>query len=299
MLDNTLMAALSRSISTAEGMEIKLDKAESLSGGDSNQAYRVTGNDHHYFVKTNQTGNNRNFETEAVSLNVLAAAKVFRVPRVISCGRYGDSNYLILEYIPMRQSAGKMSGESARAWGQALALLHRNSCAVAYGWSENNFIGATPQANEVTGSWADFFACQRIAPQVVMANRNGAGLVEVDQVIEWVQGCLRNHCPQASLLHGDLWCGNASVSEGGEPLLFDPASYYGDRETDLAMARLFGGFPQEFYRSYAAQWPLAAGAQQRAGLYQLYHLLNHYNLFGGHYLQRANAELERLRREFS
>jgi len=171
-----------------------------------------------------------------------------------------------------------------------LAALHRRQAA-RFGWARDNTIGATPQANGWCESWTMFWRERRLAPQLALAARNGYR-IDVPPVWRLLEG----HEPAPSLLHGDLWSGNAGFLPDGAPVLFDPAVYYGDREADLAMTELFGGFPGEFYCAYNAAWPLASGYQQRKPLYNLYHLLNHLNLFGGGYLTQVRAALRLLAR---
>jgi len=149
--------------------------------------------------------------------------------------------------------------------------------------------GSTPQENGTSASWAEFWRRRRLEPQLVLASRNGYRL-EAPPVWRLLEG----HQPVASLLHGDLWRGNAGFLADGAPVLFDPAVYYGDREADLAMTELFGGFPQEFYEAYSEAWPLGEGYELRKPLYNLYHLLNHLNLFGGGYLAQVRATLRLL-----
>jgi fructosamine-3-kinase len=180
--------------------------------------------------------------------------------------------------------------------GERLARLHRVT-APRFGWHRDNTIGATPQSNEWTGDWAAFVAGQRLGFQLDLVERHGHGGRLVDRgrrLCELVSAFLGDHRPQASLLHGDLWGGNWAADAAGEPVIFDPAVYFGDREADLAMTRLFGGFGRSFYEAYQAGWPLEPGAAQRVVLYNLYHVLNHLNLFGGGYGAQAEEMIERL-----
>ncbi len=169
-----------------------------------------------------------------------------------------------------------------------IAALHRSQ-GPRYGWASDNFIGLGTQQNGWCDDWVEFWRSRRIAPQLALAGKNGFELGDVP-----IEELLRGHRPRPSLLHGDLWRGNAGFSRG-EPVIFDPAVYYGDRECDLAMTELFGGFPAEFYSSYDAELPLDAGYARRKPLYNLYHLLNHLNLFGGSYLEQVEATLGLLR----
>ena len=168
--------------------------------------------------------------------------------------------------------------------GRMLAEAHRKR-GPRFGWHRDNYIGTTPQQNGWCDDWAEFWRERRLRPQLALAQRSGfdLGVVEVD-------GILENHEPHPSLLHGDLWRGNAGFTSDG-PVVFDPAVYYGDREADLAMTELFGRFPPEFYAAYEKAYPLERGYELRKELYHLYHLLNHLNLFGAGYLEQVQRTL--------
>jgi fructosamine-3-kinase len=222
---------------------------------------------------------------EADGLAALRGAGV-RAPEPLARGVEAGEAYLLLEYLDLRQD-----GDWA-AFGRMLAALHRRH-GERFGWTRDNYIGATPQANGWLADWATFFAERRLAPQLRLAQENGFRLEAGDVV-----GLLAQHRPPPSLLHGDLWQGNAGFLPDGSPVIFDPAVYYGDREADLAMTELFGGFPKAFYAAYEAAYPLESGYALRKHLYNLYHLLNHLNLFGGGYLGQVQATLGLLRRRF-
>jgi fructosamine-3-kinase len=229
---------------------------------------------------------------EADGLGALAHAGALRVPRVLACGVSAASAFLALEWIE------SVPGDAAAAecLGEGLARLHA-APGPRFGYARDNFIGRTPQANAWSENWAEFFREQRLRPQFRLAAQRGdaAALTSrAEPLLEAVPTLLAGHAPRPALLHGDLWAGNYLVASGGEPVIFDPAVYYGDREADLAMTRLFGGFAPDFYRAYRAVAPLPSGWQRRADLYNLYHLLNHANLFGGGYAQQAGALIDRL-----
>jgi protein-ribulosamine 3-kinase len=183
----------------------------------------------------------------------------------------------MLEWLPLGAHA------DWAAMGRMLAKVHRN-ISDRFGWATDNWIGLAPQVNGWSDDWASFFLEKRLAPQ---ARRAGLQLPEVRMLLE-------GHRPQASLLHGDLWSGNAGFTPQG-PVIFDPAVYYGDREADLAMTELFGGFPEAFHASYKKEFPMEAGYETRKYLYNLYHLLNHLNLFGAGYRAQVEATLRLLR----
>jgi protein-ribulosamine 3-kinase len=204
-----------------------------------------------------------------------------RAPQPVSHGTVREQAYLLLEFLPLQ---GK---RDFAALGRMLAEAHCQP-GPRFGWSRDNYIGATPQRNGWSDNWAGFWREKRLQPQFELARRNGFDL-RIDAEI------LQDHRPQPSLLHGDLWSGNAGFTKEG-PVLFDPAVYYGDREADLAMTELFGGFSREFYEAYEETYPLEPGYQVRKHLYNLYHLLNHLNLFGAGYLPQVKETLSLLRR---
>jgi protein-ribulosamine 3-kinase len=261
-----------------------------LGGTPLNGTWRLDTGCGRYFVKTNAAERLPMLEAEADGLRELARAAAVRVPTPAACGGAGDVAFLVLEWLDL---AG---GGRDAALGSALAELHRNT-AKAYGWHRDNAIGTTPQVNAWIEDWATFFRDRRIAPQLAHAARNGHGgrlQRDGDHLLAAIPALLAGHAPVASLLHGDLWSGNAAWLASGEPVIFDPAVYFGDREADLAMTELFGGFDKGFYAAYAETWPPEAGYSTRRMLYNLYHVLNHLNLFGGGYRVQAEAMIGRL-----
>jgi protein-ribulosamine 3-kinase len=216
------------------------------------------------------------FAAEAEGLEALRPH--IRVPRVLDRGVRSGRAFIALEHLALQAS-----GDHA-ALGRMLAELHRQT-APRFGWERDNYIGLSPQKNGWCDDWGRFWRERRMRPQLERAG------LRAD--LEKLDGLLESHHPAASLLHGDLWSGNAGFTKEG-PVVFDPAVYYGDRETDLAMTELFGGFPPEFYAAYEKEWPLDKGYARRKHLYNLYHLLNHLNLFGGGYLAPVQATLRLL-----
>ena len=244
------------------------------------------------FVKVGAPDRVGALEAEAAALRELAAAAAVRVPAVLGLGATGGQSFLALEWIEF----GVATQRTEATLGEQLARLHRVGAA-QFGWHRDNTLGATPQRNDWTADWAEFFARHRLGFQLDLAERNGHGgpwLERGRRLADSLAAFLDGHRPQPSLLHGDLWGGNWAADAAGLPVIFDPASYYGDREADLAMTRLFGGFGPAFYAAYEAAWPLEPGARGRFQLYNLYHLLNHLNLFGGGYRAQAAASIERL-----
>ncbi len=263
-----------------------------MGGGSINECYRWPAGAQAMFVKLAPRGELERFTAEAAGLGELARARALRVPRVWASGIAAERAFLALEWIESGPG-----GEACEArLGAGLAALHAVTEG-RFGFARDNHIGRTPQMNAWSEEWPGFFRERRLRPQLELAA--GRGLAPSlgtcgERLLEAVPALLAGHRPAASLLHGDLWGGNWLADTGGEPVLFDPAVYYGDRETDLAMTRLFGGFGATFYQAYEAAAPLPPGASARVELYNLYHLLNHANLFGGTYARAARDSIDRL-----
>ena len=285
---------LEAAIAAALGPGHALDDAAPASGGCIHESFVVRTRGAKLFVKTNRAAHADAFAAEADGLAALAAAGA-RAPRCLATGAAGGDAFLALEYLEI----GKRGDSDWPALGRMLAGLHRATGA-RYGWHRDNYIGSTLQHNRERGDWTEFWRDARLLPQLELAARNGLGSRLVDagrKLAESLPQLLGNHAPRPSLLHGDLWSGNASFLQDGTPVLFDPAVYRGDREADLAMTELFGGFPRAFYAAYAQDWPLAPGYPVRRDLYNLYHVLNHANLFGGGYAAQAQSMIGRLSSE--
>ena len=240
------------------------------------------------FVKSVPLADAAMLDAEAEGLRALAACEALVVPEVIERGTRDGMAFLATSWLDF--------GSEPRgvAMGRALARLHRIAQGARFGWAHDNFIGRTPQINGWGDDWAVFFRERRLRPQFARAARYG--LHDADALLDAVPRLLRDHAPPPSLLHGDLWSGNAAMLASGEPAIFDPAVYLGDREADIAMAHLFGGFDAAFYRGYEDEWPLPAGHEARRDLYNLYHIVNHLNLFGGSYRVQAETTIARLLR---
>ncbi len=236
------------------------------------------------------------FEAEAAALRELAAAEALRVPRPICCDASSSHAWLVCEYLPL--TATPRVPDVAAAWrsaGRGLAALHRVRSA-QFGWHRDNWIGSTPQPNGFSDDWVTFFRQQRLQFQLQLAAQHGfTGALQRkgERVLAEMELLFDDYQPLPSLLHGDLWRGNLAFV-GVDGVIFDPALYYGDRESDLAMSELFGGFASAFYAGYREAWPLDGGYARRRPLYQLYHLLNHLNIFGGGYAADAEAAMDRL-----
>lgn len=247
------------------------------------------------FVKRGTASDLPRFEAEAAGLQALRETAAVRVPEVLRCGLDGASAVIELEWLDL----GGLDRESGARLGRQLAALHRNT-GESFGWPEDNWIGGSPQPNGLRAEWSRFFAERRLLPQLEWAATNGMDRQHVDRglaLAERLGAFFLDYRPKPSLLHGDLWAGNASALPDGTPVIFDPAVYYGDREADLAMSELFGGFPESFYAAYRLAWPLDPGYENRKTLYNLYHILNHFNLFGTGYLNQARRMIDRLAAE--
>jgi fructosamine-3-kinase len=230
------------------------------------------------------------FDAEAAGLREIIASDTLRAPKPIATGVDQQYSWLVLEYI-------ELCGASADGkLGQQLAAMHRSN-AQAFGFQRDNFVGATPQVNTWTDSWLEFLREYRLGYQLQLAGSNGASATILDaghRLLEVLPLFFGSYNPEPSLLHGDLWGGNWGTDSEGRPVIVDPAVYYGDREADLAMTELFGGFDDRFYQSYRDSWDIDPGYTTRKVLYQLYHVLNHFNLFGGSYGRQAHAMIEQL-----
>lgn len=288
-------------ITKSTGERFQIQHRRSVSGGCINQGYALTDGQRTYFVKRNQASLIEMFEAEVQGLRQMMETQSIRVPKPICWGAEGNSAYLVLEWLEL----GRGDTRSWQEMGQRLAAMHRwhppqpllppvsKGGQERFGWNQNNTIGSTPQINTWTEDWAEFFAEHRISYQLKLAKRRGGNFPQGEQLLAAILELL-NHHPQPSLVHGDLWGGNAGFTAKGEPVIFDPAAYFGDREVDIAMTELFGGFPAAFYRGYNEVYPLDAGYERRKTLYNLYHILNHFNLFGGGYESQANSMIQRI-----
>jgi protein-ribulosamine 3-kinase len=287
----TDFARIARHISEASGQPFDPDLPRSVGGGCINTAVKLSDGDRHWFVKLNRASMLDMFEAEYAGLQAMADTGTIRVPRPLCTGSIGGDSYIVMEHIDL---GGAKAGGQAQA-GEQLAAMHRHQAA-QFGWQRDNTIGATPQPNTWRQDWIEFFRDQRLGFQLQLAARNGYGgrLQALGERLLDAFPVLIDHDPAPSLLHGDLWGGNMGFDSEGNPVIYDPATYYGDREADLAMTELFGGLGGEFHAAYNDAWPLDAGYKTRKTLYNLYHILNHLNLFGSGYAGQAQGMMERL-----
>lgn len=272
------------------GQDASIIDTTHVGGGSINQASKIILKDSRsFFVKSNAAPLPRMFECEAAGLEELSRAKNIRIPTVIGFGEK-PIPFFVIEFI----ESGKPKKDFFYRFGQAFAQMHRECTSERFGFKHDNYIGSTQQLNRYHDDWVEFFRVERLEYQIRLAVDQGfhhlkkseGFLLKLDEFIRFPE-------EPATLLHGDLWSGNYLCDDQNNPVLIDPAVYYGRREADLAMTKLFGGYPASFYQGYEELWPLGEGAFEREEIYKLYHLLNHLNLFGGGYLSSC---LEIIRR---
>jgi len=284
---------LAAAISRVTGTSFRAERRGTLSGGCINSAFRVCDGDQCFFVKLNDANHQSTFAAEYAGLQELAGSGAIRVPAPIVSGIAADKAFLVTENIVMGGD-----GDSA-VFGRQLAQMHQSQAA-QFGWYRDNTIGATPQLNEQESDWITFLQRHRFGYQLQLALKKSGGQKIHDlglRLVEELPRFFESYQPEPSLLHGDLWGGNYAFSDQGEAVIFDPAVYYGDREADIAMTELFGGFSPKFYAGYAEVWPLDRGYSTRKRLYNLYHIINHFNLFGGGYGVQAEGMIKQLMSE--
>lgn len=282
--------SIDQHISQARGRPFTLQAKTPVGGGCINEGYRIGDGTDTYFVKLNAASGLAMFEAEAEGLHEMARAQAIRVPLPLVAGKAAGRAFLVMEYIAL---TGRTD---PAALGEQLAALHRKSH-THYGWHRDNTIGSTAQINTYRDDWIDFYREQRLGFQLHLAHERGGSAALLDKgraLMEALPAFFSTYRAPPSLLHGDLWGGNWAGDAAGNPVIFDPAPYYGDRECDLAMTELFGGPGPDFYAAYDAAWSIDPGYGVRKTLYNLYHILNHYNLFGGGYAAQAERMTDRL-----
>ena len=288
MSDAAIRAGLASILQT----DILATSPQPVEGGCTNECFRYGTATGSVFVKVASENSIDMLVAESVALHELRVANAVRVPQVLGVGVAEGQALLVLEWIELKRAAPTSDAKL----GEQLAKQHRVTKPL-YGFKRNNFIGRTAQSNLWSRDWVNFWRERRLEAQLVIAESNGVNeqfLERTTILTALMDGFFTSYIPDASLLHGDLWGGNYAADPAGEPVIFDPSVYFGDRECDLAMTRLFGGFGPNFYAAYEAAWPLEQGAATRATLYNLYHVLNHFNLFGGDYGRQAQAMIDKL-----
>lgn len=291
ILQNNL-SEIAQQIREVTNTSFEIQTTKPIAGGDINRAFLLQGDKERYFVKLNRTDLVEMFAAEFVALNELAQTKTIKVPTPITFGQTANTSFLVLEFLDLKRA----TSQSEHLLGQQLAQLHQIKQPF-FGWRMDNTIGSTPQKNEQAQNWVTFWHEQRLSFQLQLAMQKGydSDLQTLgEKLLTRLSDFFVDYMPQSSLLHGDLWGGNVATTVQNEPVIFDPASYYGDRETDLAMTELFGGFSQNFYSAYNDIWQLDEGYKTRKTLYNLYHILNHVNLFGQSYVSQTKQMMQKL-----
>jgi len=273
-------------------LNTRIDSIRPISGGDIHHAALLTLADGRtFFMKYNTSPQATEiFRTEALGLALLGAARVIATPKVQAQGTSDGWAFLLLEYI----EPGYRTRQFWEDFGASLAALHGTTSA-QFGFAHNNFIGSLPQSNRRHDTWENFYAEERLLPQMRLAGAHNRLNASDEKRLESLCKKLSSICPEEppALTHGDLWSGNFLCNAASKPVLIDPAASFAHREMDLAMSRLFGGFDAIFYQSYEENWPLAPGFEERLEVYQLYYLLVHVNLFGGGYVESVRSILRR------
>ena len=296
-LSETLLSAMSAAVGESLGEAVRLAPAASRARGGGGGADvgvvedRVSGA--RYFTKIAPRSKLGMLAAEHAGVAAIAATRTVRVPAPVAVGATATQAFLVLEELaPLSTDKRAVARELA----VSLARMHSHTSACGrFGFELDNTIGETPQPNAWAASWSEFFVERRLAHMFALCRRVGGVFRGEAALLDRARAMLAAHEPAPSLCHGDLWSGNAGCLEGeGRACVFDPAAYYGDREVDIAMSRLFGSFPDAFYASYEAEAPLAPGHEARRDLYDLYHMLNHYVLFGGSYREQAQRLIDRV-----
>lgn len=261
-----------------------------IAGGSIHQTKLLKTTHGHFFLKHNRSTYENLFKTEMKGLLELSRCKLFKIPQPITMGTYQDTAWLLMEYLDIKPFI------DSHRFAKALAALHHIE-APTYGWIVDNAIGLTPQFNQQRSNWIEFWSKNRLAPQFQWAMEDGIASKIIDKghrLMDRLPVFFQDYSPKASLLHGDLWHGNWGSLSDITPVLFDPAIYYGDHETDLAMMLLFGTINPDFFSCYTNYYPIDPGFNTRKTLYNLYHILNHHHLFRGGYGQQAEHMIDQL-----
>ncbi|GLX80492.1 hypothetical protein tinsulaeT_38320 [Thalassotalea insulae] len=280
---------ISQAIEQATNQPFTIKHKQQATGGDINLCYWLSDYRQNYFVKLNDKQHFEHFDSEAYALSQIKQCQQIVCPDVITLGTTLDKAFLVLSYIPFESP-------KSNDWyhlGQQLAHMHKTATHGQFGWQHDNYIGDTLQPNQWHSNWRTFFAEQRIAWQLQLLYEKSIRLGDIDHITQVCHDALLHHQTTPSLVHGDLWQGNMGFYHH-QPVIFDPACYYGDREVDLAMTELFGQLPDDFYQGYQATFPLTNNYENRKLVYNFYHILNHANLFGGIYIEQSKAQLSRI-----
>lgn len=293
MLSQPLFQILVSAIKDISPHDFSVQSIVPISGGDINRAYRIQTHSAAYFVKVNDIPDaNRMFLAESSGLELMRSVPGVRTPQAFTIGRAQGEAFLLMEWLATSNS-GRNRGAAQELLGRMVACLHRHQ-SNRYGLDYDNFIGKLSQTNTPTMDWTTFFIRHRLQKQLDIGGPDMVGArlrKQFGQLFDRMDSLYPNEPP--SLLHGDLWGGNYLITDSGQPALIDPAIYYGNREMDIAMTKLFGGFSEHFYMAYHEAYPLQPGWEDRIDLWNLYPLLVHVNLFGASYLDALQGNLKK------
>ncbi|GJQ08744.1 hypothetical protein GpartN1_g535.t1 [Galdieria partita] len=286
---------ISSAVSAATGKEFKASIGPSVGGGCVSDTRVILSKDSDslkFFAKIGTPSEVSMLAAEYYGVLEMYNTETIRLPKPICYDSTDRFSFLILENLNMTSRAGR---REYQLLGKQLARLHRCTSDRGFGWHRGNTIGPTPQLNPWTSSWTEFFVNYRLHYQMELAKRNNLKFEHEEGLLHKVEKLLNQKQDVIpSLVHGDLWSGNIGFLTSGEPVIFDPATYYGDREVDIAMTELFGRLPEDFYVAYNDEFPLTEGYEQRRIVYNLYHVLNHFNLFGGMYGRKAKGMMQEI-----
>lgn len=301
-----MWSAIAESISFETGMNFNIQQRHEVAGGDVNIAYVVEGianpnikngvynsTQKKYFVKINNKDKLALFDAELDNLKHITNLTPFQTTTPITLGTTLDKSFFVLDHKCISLSRT----ENWYQLGKQLADMHLNTTHGQFGWHQDNYIGNTLQINRWQSNWRTFFSEQRIGWQLQLLAEKSIKIGDINHIIKICHDLLLHHNTKPCLVHGDLWQGNVGFVNS-QPIIYDPACYYGDREVDLAMTELFGAFPNEFYQGYEQAYPLDNGYHQRKMVYNFYHILNHVNMFNHDYLEQAKSTLARIISEY-
>lgn len=286
---NEVWQTLEQKLSVHLNVRFRIAQCDRISGGDINESFLISDGSKNFFVKINQKHFYKLFEQEAYALSQIYQTGQIKCPKVILFSQSAQYSFLVLEFISLTNA----SAMQWRLMGKALAQLHKNTSHGQFGWQYDNYIGSTVQPNIWQSNWREFFAEQRIGWQLQLLKEKAICFGDINHIITRCHDALLNHKVSPCLVHGDLWRGNLGFANN-QPIIYDPACYYGDREVDIAMTELFGPLPINFYQSYNDVYPLPVGYEKRKQVYNFYHILNHANIFAGNYIEQAQAMLSRI-----
>lgn len=294
-MNNALQTAIEDGIADALGGAVSVQNARRVGGGSINEAAVLETNRGQFFLKWNEHPIDDQFELEAMALREMRSSDTdLVIPEPVVHRRPSGQapGFLVIEYL----EPGARVSDFDEQLGRGLAEMHRKR-ADAFGYHRDNYCGTTPQPNDWTSDWIEFYRDQRLGFQLELA-ADKRGLSDRDRrdfetLLERLPDLLATDDEPPALIHGDLWSGNLHVAPDGRPSIIDPAAYYAHREAELGMMKLFGGFSDRVYAAYDEAWPLQAGWEERVELYELYHVMNHYNIFGGGYGSQAFSMVRR------